>query len=105
MKKRSIIGITLVLGMLVAGSAYAVGCGICGEGGKCKDPQAVQQFKNETAGLAAELKSKDLELRNIYGMDGIDTNRTGDLESEIKGLKARIRAVADRLEIPACCTV
>ena len=104
MKKRSIVGVALVLGMLVAGSAYAAGCGTCGEGGKCKDPQAVQQFRSETAALADELKAKDIELRNVYAMEAVDINRAGVLESELKELKARIHAVADKLGIPACCT-
>jgi hypothetical protein len=105
MKKRAIIGMMVALGLFVGSSAYAAGCGGCGDNGKCKDPQAVQQFKGETASLAAELKAKDLELRNEYAMAGIDITRTGELESEIKELKARIQAVAEKHGMPACCTV
>lgn len=54
---------------------------------------------------SAELKAKDLELRNEYGAEGININRIDALESEIKKLKAQIHAVADKLGIPACCTV
>ncbi|KAF0217105.1 MAG: hypothetical protein FD174_3406 [Geobacteraceae bacterium] len=103
MKKRAIISIALVLGMFAAGSAYAAGCNACGDGGKCKDPQAVQQFRNETSSLASELKAKNLELRKENGMEGIDINRTSALESEIRELKTRIRVVAEKLGMPACC--
>lgn len=105
MKRRAVIGMVVALGLFVGSSAYAVACGTCGEGGKCKDPRAVQQFGNETADLAAELKAKDLELCKEYGMEGIDTNRTGALESDIRELRARIRVVADKLGFAACCIV
>lgn len=105
MKRKTVVGIALMLGMLVTGSAHAAGCATCGEGGKCKDPQAVQQFRNETAALATELKAKDGELRSVYATDSIDTNRVEALEAEIKEIKTKIHAVSDRLSIPPCCTV
>ena len=105
MKRKTVVGIALMLGMLVTGSAHAAGCAMCGEVGKCKDPLAVQQFRNETAPLSTELKAKDGELRSLYATDSIDTNRAEALEAEIKEIKAKIHAVSDRLSIPPCCTV
>lgn len=103
MKVRAILSMVVALGLFAGSSAYAVACGTCGDGGKCKDPQAVLQFKKDTAVLAGELKVKELELRKEYGMDGIDTNRTSALESEIKEIRAGIRGVAEKLGFKDCC--
>ncbi|MBI1919514.1 MAG: hypothetical protein HYS23_00385 [Geobacter sp.] len=105
MKKRVVVGIALALGVLAAGVSNAAACGACGENGKCSDPQAVQQFRNEAAALLGELKVRDIELRYEYAKEGIDSNRISELEGEIKELKGRIIAVADKLGIPPCCTV
>ena len=105
MKKQAIVGAVVALGLFAGSTAFAATCGSCGDNVKCKDTQAVQQFKNETAGLFADLKAKNIELRNEYGFEGINMNRVNELEGQIKELKAKIHAVADKLEIPVCCTV
>jgi len=99
MKKNTIIGMALVLGILSVGAFTASAADTCG---KCADNQAIQQFQQETDSLSATLKAKDLELRGLYGYDGIDTRKVAELEAEIKELKNKINASATKLNIPAC---
>ena len=100
MKKNTIIGMALALGILSVGaftaSAAADTCG------KCAGNQAIQQFHQETDSLSATLKAKDLELRGLYSYDGIDMRKVDELEAEIKELKVKINASATKLNIPAC---
>ena len=93
----------VALGLLVGSSAYAAACGACGDGAKCQDPQAVQQFRNETTALANELQAKELALRSEFAFEGINLNRADALEGEIKEIRAKIRSVADRFGFSACC--
>jgi peptidoglycan hydrolase CwlO-like protein len=99
MKKNVIVGITLALGMLSVGALSASAADTCG---KCADQQAVMQFQQETDTLARELKTKNIELRELYGFEGIDLSRVGTLETEIKNLKTKINASASKYRIPAC---
>ena len=99
MKKNTIIGMALALGILSVGAFTASAADTCG---KCADNQAIQQFHQETDPLSATLKAKDLELRGLYGYDGIDIRKVDELEAEIKELKVKINASATKLNIPAC---
>ena len=103
MKKNMIVGIALAMGMLSFGAISASAAGSCCNDGKCTDKQVVQQFSQETAGLASALKTKDLELRELYGYDSIDIRKADELEVEIKELKGKIRVVAEKYDIPSCC--
>lgn len=100
MKKNMIAGIALVMGILSAGALSASAAEPCG---KCAEQQAVQQFTLETAALSRELKAKDIELREQYAYDSIDIHKVGALEAELKGLKGKINAAAEKYGIPACC--
>lgn len=99
MKKNMIIGIAMAMGMLSVGAISASAADSCG---KCADKQAVQQFTQETDALTTTLKAKDLELRGLYGYDGIDIREVDRLEAEIKVLKDQINASASKHGIPAC---
>lgn len=99
MKKNTIIGMALAIGILSVGALTASAADTCG---KCADNQAIQQFHQETDSLSDTLKAKDLELRGLYGYDGIDTRKVDELEAEIKELKTKINASATKLNIPAC---
>ena len=103
MKKNMIVGIALAMGMLSVGAVSASAAGSCCNDGKCTDKQVVQQFSQETAGLASALKAKDIELRELYGYDGLDIYKVSELEAEIKELKGKIKVVAEKLNISACC--
>ncbi len=99
MKKNMIVGIAMAMGILSVGAISASAAGSCG---KCADKQAVQQFTQETDALTTTLKAKDLELRGLYGYDGLDAHEVNRLEVEIKGLKDKINASASKHSIPAC---
>ena len=99
MKKNMIVVMAMSLGMLTMGALTASAADTCG---KCVDQQAVQKFTQETDKLASALKAKDIELREQYGFDGFDTQKVGKLETEIKELKDKINASAQKHGIPAC---
>lgn len=99
MKKNMIIGMALALGMVSVGALSASAADTCG---KCADNQALQQFQQETGSLTSTLKAKDLELRALYGYDGIDIHKVNALEAEIKDLKNQINTSAAKYKIPPC---
>lgn len=99
MKKKMIVGIAMTVGILTIGALSASAADSCGN---CTDKQSVQQFTQETAGLASELKTKDIELRVQYGYDAVDINKVDLLEAELKELKSKINAAAQKNGIPAC---
>jgi len=99
MKKNMIVGIALATGILSVGALSASAAETCG---KCADQQAIQQFTQETAPLSSALKAKDLELREQNSYDSIDIHKVSALESELKELKDKINAAADKFGIPAC---
>lgn len=103
MKKNMIAGIVLAVGMLSVGAVSASAAGSCCNDGKCADKQVVQQFTQETASLSSALRAKDIELRELYGYDSIDTHKVGKLEAELKELKDKINVAAQKYGISSCC--
>lgn len=99
MKKNMIVGIALAMGILSVGALSASAAELCG---KCADQQSIQQFKQETAALSSAVKVKDSELRQQISYDSIDIHKVNALESELKELKDKINAAADKFGIPAC---
>lgn len=103
MKKKMIVGIALAMGMLSVGAISASAAGSCCNDGKCADKQIVEKFTQETTALSGALKAKDNELREQNSYDGIDINRVNKLEAELKELKGKLKVVADKYGLPACC--
>lgn len=103
MKRKFTFGIVTALGLMLGGVSYAATCGSCGDDAKCKDPQAVQQFRKSTAPLRKSLNEKEIELRAEYGMNSIDTNRTADLERQIGELKNEIHSAGEKMGFLPCC--
>ncbi|KIE43948.1 hypothetical protein [Geobacter anodireducens] len=103
MKRTFTYGIVAALGIMVGGVAYAATCTSCGDDAKCKNPQAVQQFKENTAPLRKSLNEKEIALRAEYGMNSIDSNRTTDLENQIGELKEKIRSAGEQMGFAPCC--
>lgn len=103
MKKHTITGMALMLGILSAGAVSASAAGSCCVDGKCSDKPIVQQFTKETAELRSALKAKDIELRELAGYDTFDTRKQQALEDEMKELRSRISAVGQKYDIPPCC--
>ena len=92
-----------MLVMLSVGAGSASAAGSCCIDGKCSDQPTVQQFTKETAELRSALKAKDIELRELAGYDTYDFRKQQALEEELKTLKAKISAVGQKYDIPACC--
>ena len=65
--------------------------------------EALSKFRQHTASLREELEAKELELRNEYAYEGLNTSRIAELEEDIKEIKAKIRSVAASLNIEPCC--
>lgn len=103
MKKQTIAGVVLVLGMLSVGALSASAAGSCCIDGKCSDQPTVQQFTRETASLTGALKAKDIKLRELAAYDTYDIRKQQGLEEEIKVLKEKINTVGEKFGIPACC--
>ncbi len=103
MKAHKILGIALAMGMLSVGAMSASAASSCCNDGKCTDKEVIQQFSRETAETAGVLKAKEIELRTLYGYEGIDSQKAAQLESEINGLKGKIKASAEKYGISPCC--
>lgn len=103
MKKNMIVGIALAMGILSVGAFSASAASSCCSSGICTDKQVVQQFSQETSALSSALKTKDVELRELYSYDSIDTRKAGELEADIKELKNKIKVAGDKYGIPNCC--
>ena len=103
MKKNLIVAIALALGVLSVGAVSASAASSCCNEGKHAGMQNVQQFSQETTNLSSELKAKDIELREQYGFDGMDTNKVSALEADIKDLKGRIALIAGKYNVQSCC--
>lgn len=67
-----------------------------------KSAEALNKFRQHTADLREQLKTKDLELRGLYAYDGIDMRRVDELEGDIKEIKAKIRSVAASMNLEPC---
>lgn len=103
MKKKMIIGIALIMGMLSVGAISASAAGSCCNDGKCADEQVVQKLTQETAALSSALKAKDIELSEQNSYDSIDMNKVNNLEAELKELKGKIKVAAEKYGISTCC--
>ncbi len=99
MKKIMIVGIALATGILTVGAVSASAAGSCG---KCADKQAVQQFTQETAALTSALRTRNIELREQYSHDSININQVSAIETELRELKDKINAAAQKYGISAC---
>ncbi len=62
----------------------------------------LNKFRQQTVDLRAQLKAKDLELRELYAYDGIDMRRVDELEGDIKDIKAKLRSVAASMNLEPC---
>ena len=98
--KRSIVVTVLVaaLGLFIAGGAYAWWGGY-GMGYQGTNPEAAQNFQNETLSLRQAIMAKQLELQNEYNKPAPNTNRIAALQKEIIDLQTKIQTVADKYGI------
>lgn len=103
MKKRAMMVTALAMGMLSVGAISASAGNSCCSDGKCTDRQLIQKVVQETAGTASILKAKEIQQRELYGFDGFDPEKTAELESEIQGLKKKIKVVEEKYGISSCC--
>lgn len=99
MKKSRVVTMVMATGILLTGALSASAADSCG---RCAQKESVQQFNKETAALHAELKAMKIELSNEYSYNAIDINRVNAIEVQIRGIKEKIDASANRYGISAC---
>lgn len=105
MNRNAIVTLAAALGIFTGGMAYAAGCGMCGKDAGCNHDQSVQGFQEATQGLRDHVKRTDIALRNEYSFNRINMHRVDELERELKGLKAQLRAEAGKYGVPSCCVL
>ena len=97
MKKQTIVGLALAMGILSVGAISATAAGSCCDKAAesvvkpCCEKQQGQLSREPAEGFAL-LKAKEIELRELYLREGIDTQKEADLEAEIKALKSRLHS-------------
>jgi zinc resistance-associated protein len=101
MKKLSIVGLVVAVGLLLGTVAYG-GWGGCGPwaGGQV-DVSKVKAFQKETLPLRDEMITKRLDLRNEYAKETPDQGRVVALEKDIIDLRAKIQGAAQKQGLPA----
>lgn len=102
MKRGTVVGLVVAIGLLIASGVYAWwpggGMGYYGTG---TNVGAVQKFQSETLSLRDAIMTKQLELQNEYNKPVPDTNRIATLGKEIIDLQAKIQTVAEKHGITA----
>lgn len=99
MKKGTVIGLVIVVGLLLTGAVYAwwpgggYGMGYYGAG---TNVETIKKFQKETLSLRDELMTKNLELQNEYNKPVPDTNRIATLRKDIIDIQAKIQTVAEK---------
>lgn len=107
MRKNTVVGIVMAVGMLSFGALTASAANSDFAMASCNSKQSYQQYSQETSGLMSELKSKEIELQALYGNDrygnGSNNDRAvSELNGEIKSLKNKINASSQKNEIMDC---
>ena len=103
MRKLMIVGTALAMGVLSVGAVSASTASSCCKDGSCSDKQILQKVAQETEGVTNILRVKEIELRELYGRDGMDSQRVAELESEIQRLKSKVKLVEEKYGISPCC--
>lgn len=97
MKKTTVVIVALALAALGASGVYARGSmGGGGFFGPNADLDSVRKFQKETLPLRDEMMVKQLELRQELDKSSSDEARIAELEKEIDGLRATVRAAAEK---------
>ena len=102
MRKNTIVRTAVVVGLLSFGALSASAAEACE---KCTEKQVLRQFTEETAELTTVLKTKNFQLRELYGYDGFDVQKANQIETEIKNLKDKIKLSANKLGVFPCTTI
>ncbi|MGB9716062.1 MAG: hypothetical protein ACPL1G_06625 [Thermodesulfovibrionales bacterium] len=105
MKKKTITGLLVILGIIITGVVYAQGYRGQDFFANCQniDIENMKKFQSETLNLRDELAIKRLELRNECLKQDPDNDRMEKLRKEIRELKTKIREVADKYEVSPEC--
>lgn len=98
--KKIVLAFVVAVILALSGAAYADE-GLASV--RTASAEALSKFRQHTASLREELEAKELELRNEYAYEGIDTRRVAELEAEIAIIKAKVRSVAASLKLEPCC--
>ncbi len=105
MKRKTIIGLVVVLGIVLLGAVYASGQRGSSGLSTCQnaDIEKVKQFQKETLSLRDELVTKKLELRKECGQSAPNSERISTLKQEIRDLKSSIKEAADKYGVDPRC--
>lgn len=105
MKRKTIIGLVVVLGIVLLCAVYASGQRGSSGVSACQnaDIEKVKQFQKETLSLRDELVTKRLELRKEYGQPAPDSGRISTLKQEIRDLRVNIKKAADKYGVDLRC--
>ena len=105
MRMKTIIGLLVISGILITGTAYAAGNLNQNRMKDCQnvDIEKVKQFQNETSALRDDLVIKKMELRNEKMKQDPNKDKIATLSNEIMEIRNKIRGVADKYEVPMQC--
>jgi len=106
MKRKTIICLVVVLGIVLLGAVYASGQRGDPSGvNACQnvDIEKVKQFQKETMSLRDDLMIKKIELRKEYKQPAPDSDRINTLKQEIRDRKASIREAANKAGVDLRC--
>jgi hypothetical protein len=98
--KNKVMELVLVAAVLTFGSVAFAEAGQVSV--KAISADTLNKFRQQSVDLREQLKFTDLELRGLYGYDGLDTWRVAELEEDIKGIKAKIKSVALSMNLEPC---
>jgi hypothetical protein len=98
--KNQVMALILVAAILAFGGVAFAETGQASV--KAVSTDTLNKFRQQTVDLRAQLKTKDLELRELYAYDGIDMRRVDELEGDIKEIKAKLRSVAASMNLEPC---
>ena len=101
--KKTLIALTLIVGLILASGAYAWRGGYGMGHSTGANVETVKKFLKETLSLRDELITKKLELQGEYNKPTPDVNRIATVQKEIIDLKAKIHEIANKhgIKIPA----
>jgi zinc resistance-associated protein len=98
MKRLVVAAMVMAMVGLLGGMAYAAWQG--GPGGQV-DVNAFRQFQKDTLPLRDEMMAKAVELHNEYAKNNPDRARIEKLQSEMRDLRTKIGAAADKQGVQA----
>ncbi len=96
MKKATVIGLVIAIGLLLTGVVYAWWGGYGMGYGTGANVETMKKFQKETLSLRDDLITKSLELQNEYSKPQPDYNRIATIKKDIVDIQTKIQTIADK---------